>query len=213
MKASKESMLLYVVTDRTWLGQNSLIEQVEQTIAAGATFLQLREKSMAYDEFVREACEMKKLTDRYGIPFVINDSVEVALAAGADGVHVGQSDKSAKDVRQFLGKNKILGVSVVSPEQAILAEQDGADYLGVGAVFSTSTKLDADTVSYDTLQQICSAVSLPVVAIGGICQENILQLKGSGIDGIAVISAIFAQRDIALATKKLRSLAEQTVAL
>lgn len=213
MKASKESMLLYVVTDRTWLGQNRLIEQVEQILKSGATFLQLREKSMPYDEFVREALQIKKLTDRYGIPFVINDNVEVALAVNADGVHVGQGDRSAKEARKLLGNDKILGVSVVSKEQALLAEQDGADYLGVGAVFATSTKLDADTVSYDMLKQICSAVSLPVVAIGGIGETNILQLKGSGIHGVAVISAIFAQPDLAQSTNKLKRLAAQMVTL
>lgn len=213
MKVNKVAMLLYVVTDRTWLGENSFIEQIEDTIKAGATFIQLREKNMPFDEFVKEAKEIKKLTDRYHIPFVINDNVEVALAVNADGVHVGQGDMFAKDVRALIGEDKILGVSAATVEQAILAEQCGADYIGVGAVFNTSTKLDADIVSMETLKQICEAVSIPVVAIGGINEENILQLKGSGIDGVAVISAIFAKEDIGRATENMRRLAEQLVAI
>lgn len=211
MKVNRQAMLLYIVTDRTWLGKNSMLNQIEDTIKAGATFVQLREKNMPFQEFVREAEEVKKLTDNYGIPFVINDNIEVALAVKADGVHIGQSDMSAQDVRALIGEDKIMGVSAVTVEQALLAEQCGADYIGVGAVFSTSTKLDADTVTYDILKQICEAVSIPVVAIGGICEDNILQLKGSGIDGVAVISAIFAKEDIGKATENMRSLALQVV--
>ena len=211
MKLDKKAMLLYVVTDRTWLGENDLASQVEETIKAGATFVQLREKNMPNSEFVQEAAQIKKLTDKHGIPFVINDNIEVALAVDADGVHVGQSDMNAKDVRALIGNDKILGVSAVTVEQAVSAEQNGADYIGVGAVFATSTKHDADTVSMETLKRICEAVSIPVVAIGGICEENILQLKGTGIDGVAVISAIFAKPDIGRATENLRRLSEQTV--
>ncbi len=209
MKVNNHAMLLYIVTDRTWLGENSLIDQVEDAIKAGATFVQLREKNISFDEFVLEAVQLKKLTDQYGIPFVVNDNVEVALAANADGVHVGQSDRDARDVRALIGKDKIMGVSAVTVEQAVLAEQSGADYIGVGAVFATSTKKDADVVSLETLKKICEAVSIPVVAIGGICEENILQLKGSGVDGVAVISAVFAKPDIYQAAKDLRRLAEQ----
>lgn len=209
MKVNNHAMLLYVVTDRTWLGQNNLIDQVEDTIKAGATFVQLREKNISFDEFVLEAVQLKKLTDQYGIPFVVNDNVEVALAANADGVHVGQSDRDAREVRALIGKDKIMGVSAVTVEQAVLAERSGADYIGVGAVFATTTKNDAEVVSFETLKKICEAVSIPVVAIGGISEENILQLKGSGIDGVAVISAIFAKPDIYKATKDLRKLAEQ----
>ncbi len=213
MKLNNKAMLLYVVTDRTWLKGSSLLSQVEDTIKAGATFIQLREKDMPFDEFLHEAVELKKLTDKYNIPFVINDNIEVALAANADGVHIGQSDMSAADARSLIGKGKIMGVSAVTVEQAVLAEQNGADYIGVGAVFATSTKNDADTVPLETLRQICEAVTVPVVAIGGICEENILQLKGSGIDGVAVISAIFAKPDISYATGNLRRLSEQVVGM
>lgn len=211
MKVNKQSMLLYVVTDRTWLGENNLIIQIEDTIKAGATFVQLREKNKPFDEFVYEAAQIKQVTDRYDIPFVINDNIEVALAVNADGVHVGQSDMSAMDVRALIGDDKIMGVSAVTVEQAVLAEQCGADYIGVGAMFATSTKQDADTVTFGTLKQICEAVSIPVVAIGGICEENILQLKGSGIDGVAIISAIFAKPNISKATESMRSLSEKIV--
>lgn len=211
MKADKQSMLLYAVTDRAWLGIHTLEEQVEEVLKAGATFLQLREKDMSYEAFLREAKEIKKLADRYQVPFVIDDNIQIALECGADGIHVGQSDRSAAEVRSLIGKDKILGVSAQTVEQAVQAEQNGADYLGVGAVFSTSTKLDANSVSFDTLQKICKSVSIPVVAIGGISEQNILQLKGSGVDGVAVISAIFAKPDVYAATKTLRSLSEQMV--
>jgi len=204
-------MLLYVVTDRTWLADNSLIDQVEQTLKAGATFIQLREKEMSFEEFCYEAKKIKAITDAYKIPFVINDNIEVALAVNADGVHVGQSDMNAKDVRKLIGPDKILGVSAQTLSQALAAEKSGADYIGVGAVFSTSTKPDADSVSYETLSSICGSLSIPVVAIGGISESNILKLKGSGIDGVAVISAIFAKPDIYKATSALRSLCEELV--
>jgi len=204
-------MLLYAVTDRTWLGRSTLSSQVEESIKAGVTFVQLREKQLDFDAFVAQAKEIKSVTDRYRIPFVINDNIEVALACNADGVHVGQGDLSASAARKKLGEQKILGVSVQTVQQAIAAEQSGADYLGVGAVFSTSTKMDADAVSFETLKKICSAVSIPVVAIGGINKDNILQLSGSGVDGIAVVSAIFAQPDITVATAELHQLAQKMV--
>ena len=199
-------MLLYAVTDRMWLGESSLSDQVEQAIKSGVSFVQLREKDLDFNTFVKLAKEIKAITDKYKIPFVINDDVNVALACDADGVHVGQSDMAAYDVRKKIGEEKILGVSVQTEEQAISAQNSGADYLGVGAVFSTSTKLDADTVSFETLTKICSTVSIPVVAIGGINKSNILELSGTGVDGIAVVSAIFAQKDISAATKDLREL-------
>lgn len=211
MKCDKSSLLLYAVTDRLWLGGNSLAAQVEEAIKAGVTFVQLREKELDFESFVSIANEIKAVTDKYHIPFVINDNVEVAVACGADGVHVGQSDMAACDVRKLIGENKILGVSAQTVEQALFAEQNGADYLGVGAVFSTSTKADADDVSFETLKAICEAVKIPVVAIGGISRENVLKLKGSGIDGIAVVSAIFAQPDIAAASRELRQLIEELV--
>lgn len=211
MKSIKDALLLYAVTDRSWLGQNSLDTVVEDIIPAGATFIQLREKEMLYEEFLDEAKRIKTITDRHQIPFLINDNIHVALACGADGVHVGQEDKNAAEVRSMMGKNKILGVSVQTVEQAIQAERDGADYLGVGAVFPTSTKADAADVPYDTLKQICASVAIPVVAIGGINENNILQLKGSGVAGAAVISAIFSKPDAAAATRQLKSLVKMMV--
>lgn len=211
MKVDKKSMLLYVVTDRSWLGNGDLAVQVEDTLRAGATFVQLREKELDFDSFLKEAKQIKQVTDRYRIPFVINDNIDVALACGADGVHVGQKDMAAGNVRALLGPDKILGVSANSVEQALAAQKAGADYLGVGAVFPTSTKTDACGVSFDTLKAICAAVSIPVVAIGGIQEKNLLQLKGSGIDGVAVISAIFSQPDLYAAAKSLYALAGEMV--
>ncbi|MDF2595892.1 MAG: Thiamine-phosphate pyrophosphorylase [Clostridia bacterium] len=211
MKVDKKSMLLYAVTDRTWLGEELLEKQVEKAIQGGITFLQLREKALAHKPFVKQALEIKRVTDDYKIPFVINDNVEVALEVDADGVHIGQQDGSVKTIREVLGKEKILGVSVQTVEQAVAAEKDGADYLGVGAVFSTSTKLDVKTMSLEILKNICEAVNIPVVAIGGISQKNLLDLKGSGIDGIAVVSAIFSQKDIETATQKLYEAAKEVI--
>ena len=184
---------------------------MEEALEGGATFLQLREKNLDDGHFLEEARELQALCRRYGVPFIVNDNVDVALAMGADGIHVGQSDMEAGDVRKLLGPDKILGVSAQTVEQALLAEQRGADYLGVGAVFPTGSKDDADDVSRETLKAICSAVSIPVVAIGGISQNNVMQLKGSGICGIAVISAIFAQKDIKAAAMKLRELTQEMV--
>lgn len=211
MRVDKHSMLLYAVTDRTWLGDNSLAAQVEEAIKAGVTFVQLREKELSFEDFLAEAKKVKEITDRYQVPFVINDNVEVALACDADGVHVGQRDMVASDVRARIGEDKILGVSAQTVQEAVLAQENGADYLGVGAVFSTSTKLDAAEVSSETLKQICGNVSIPVVAIGGIGEENILELRGSGIDGVAVVSAIFAKMNIYAATEQLYGLAKQLV--
>ena len=207
----KKDLLLYAVTDRTWLGDETLYQQVEKTLKGGATFIQLREKHLDDAAFLEEAVELKELCHRYHVPFVINDNVEIALKMDADGVHVGQSDMEAGNVREKLGPDKIIGVSAQTVEQAVLAEQRGADYLGVGAVFPTGSKDDADDVSHETLKAICEAVSIPVIAIGGISRNNIMELSGSGICGIAVISAIFAQPDIEAATKELRALTEEMV--
>ena len=207
----KKDLLLYAVTDRTWLGDETLYQQVEKTLKGGATFIQLREKHLDDAAFLEEAVELKELCRRYHVPFVINDNVEIALKMDADGVHVGQSDMEAGNVREKLGPDKIIGVSAQTVEQAVLAEQRGADYLGVGAVFPTGSKDDADDVSHETLKAICEAVSIPVIAIGGISRNNVMELAGSGICGIAVISAIFAQPDIEAATKELRTLTEQMV--
>lgn len=207
----KKDLLLYAVTDRTWLGGETLYQQVEKTLKGGATFIQLREKHLDDTAFLEEAVELKELCRRYHVPFVINDNVEIALKMDADGVHVGQSDMEAGNVREKLGPDKIIGVSAQTVEQAVLAEQRGADYLGVGAVFPTGSKDDADDVSHETLKAICEAVSIPVIAIGGISRNNVMELAGSGICGIAVISAIFAQPDIEAATKELRTLTEEMV--
>ncbi len=206
MKCDKKSLLLYAVTDRTWLDGETLYEQVEKAIKSGVTFVQLREKELDKESFLDEAFEIQKLCRKYDIPFVVNDSVEIAKEINADGVHVGQSDMGAANVRDILGDDKIIGVSVQTVEQAVLAEKQGADYLGVGAVFPTGSKADAEDVSHETLKAICEAVNIPVVAIGGITAGNVLKLKGSGVSGIAVISAIFAADDIESATKNLKQL-------
>lgn len=211
MKCDKKDLLLYAVTDRAWLNGETLYEQVEKAIKGGATFIQLREKKLGEAEFLEEAKEIKKLCDAYKVPFVINDNVEIAVAMDADGVHVGQSDMEAGDVREKLGPDKIIGVSAQTVEQALLAEKRGADYLGVGAVFATGSKDDADDVSHETLKAICEAVKIPVIAIGGISKHNVMELSGSGICGIAVISAIFAQPDIEAATKELKEITEEMV--
>lgn len=211
MKCDKKDLLLYAVTDRHWLNGRTLYSQVEQALKGGATFIQLREKELDEEHFLEEAKEIKELCRRYQVPFVINDNVEIALAVDADGVHVGQSDMEAGDVRAKLGPDKMIGVSAQTVEQAVMAEQNGADYLGVGAVFPTGSKADALEVSHDTLKAICKAVKIPVIAIGGISKENILELSGSGICGIAVISAIFAKDDIEEAARELRGLTEKMV--
>ncbi|AWW27612.1 thiamine phosphate synthase [Acetobacterium sp. KB-1] len=207
MKLDKQSMLLYAVTDRSWLGDKTLADQVEETLKGGATFIQLREKELDFDAFVKEARAIKKLTDAYNIPFVINDAVDVALAVDADGVHVGQDDSDAGALREQLG-DKIIGVSADTVELARKAEADGADYIGVGAIYSTATKTDAEVVAFETIAAICKAVTIPVVAIGGLNETNILSLTGTGVDGVALVSAIFSKKDIVSATKALRSLSE-----
>ncbi len=211
MKIDKKSMLLYVVTDRSWLGENSLKDQVEDTLKAGASFIQVREKELPFDEFLREAREIKNITDKYNIPFVINDNIEVAIQSNADGVHIGQDDMPARDVRKLIGQDKILGVSAATVKDAKLAEENGADYIGVGAMFSTDTKQDANVISMDTLKDICNSVSIPVVAIGGINEKNVPMLKNSGVDGICLISAIFSKENIYEATKKLYDLSVDMV--
>ena len=209
MGVNKSDLLLYAVTDRSWLGGHTLYQDVEAAIKGGATFIQLREKKLDEEHFLEEAKEIKELCKKYRVPFVINDNVDIALAMDADGVHVGQSDMEAGMVREKLGPDKIIGVSAQTVEQAILAEQKGADYLGVGAVFPTGSKDDAVEVSHDTLKAICEAVQIPVIAIGGISTGNVMELSGSGICGIAVISAIFAKPDIGTAAKELRKQTEK----
>lgn len=211
MKCDKKDLLLYAVTDRSWLNGETLYSQVEAALKGGATFIQLREKNLDEEYFLEEAKEIKKLCKKYKVPFVINDNVELALKVDADGVHVGQSDMEAGDVRAKLGEDKIIGVSAQTVEQALLAERHGADYLGVGAVFPTGSKADAVEVEHETVKAICEAVKIPAIAIGGISKDNVLELSGNGLSGIAVISAIFAQKDIESATKELKKLTKQMV--
>jgi thiamine-phosphate pyrophosphorylase len=196
-------MILYAVTDRAWLGDNGLETQVEAAIKGGCTFIQLREKYLKYNDFLESAKKIKVVTDRYQIPFVINDNVEIAASVDADGVHIGQEDEKLANARSILGPNKIIGVSVHNLEEAMKAEEGGANYIGVGSVFSTTTKKDIKRLTPDTLKEISNTVNIPVVAIGGITKDNILQLSGSGVDGVAVISALFAKTDITEAARKL----------
>lgn len=213
MKCDKKDLLLYAVTDRSWLNQETLYSQVEKALEGGATFVQLREKHLDYDTFLKEAKELKELCSRYHVPFVLDDDVELALEVGADGVHVGQNDMEAGDVRAKLGKDKIVGVSAQTVEQALLAQKRGADYLGVGAVFPTSSKDDAVEVDHETLKAICNAVDIPVIAIGGITKDNVQELSGCGICGIAVISAIFAKPDIRSAASELKEATAKMVGI
>lgn len=204
MNCRPEDMLLYAVTDRTWLHGETLESQVEKALKGGATFIQLREKTLDYKTFLEEAKVLKALCARYHVPFVINDNVDVALAVDADGVHVGQSDMEAQAVREKLGPDKIIGVSCKTVEQALLAQARGADYLGVGAMYPTDTKSDASEVTVQALADICAAVDIPVVAIGGIKPGRLMPLKGTGVDGVAVVSAIFAEADIERAARELK---------
>ena len=217
MKFSREeiraSMLLYAVTDRMWLkeGQN-LTAVCRDVLESGVTFLQIREKDLNAEAFEREAMELKELCAQYRVPFVVNDSVEIALAIQADGVHVGQSDIRGRDIRAMIGPDRILGISAGTVEEAAAAERAGADYIGVGAVFGTSTKKDARNLSLEQLRAITGAVSIPAVAIGGINAANLLELSGSGVDGVAVVSAIFAAGNPGQAASELLGLAQRLVA-
>ncbi|MBB5182100.1 thiamine phosphate synthase [Catenisphaera adipataccumulans] len=200
-----EDLLLYAVTDRHWLNGRTLAQAVQEAIEGGATFIQLREKNLDHEAFKAEALDIQKLCRQAKIPFVINDDVDLAVEVKADGVHVGQHDMEAGQVRGKIGPDAILGVSAQTVEEALKAEAAGADYLGVGAVFPTGSKEDADDVSAKTLAAICDAVSIPVIAIGGITRDNVTELKDSGIVGIAVISAIFAKDDIRAAAADLKT--------
>ncbi len=211
MKFDPNLLLLYAVTDRRWLKKKTLSYAVEEALQGGVTFVQLREKELSNELFLKEAEEIKNVCHKYHVPLIINDNVDIAIQVNADGVHVGQSDMGVGCVRKKLGKDKRIGVSVQTVEQALLAQEQGADYLGVGAVFPTGSKDDAEDVDYETLCAICNAVTIPVVAIGGIGQDNVEQLVGSGIAGVAVISAIFAQKDIKEATVQLRKSVENMV--
>ena len=204
-------MLLYAVTDRAWVGKQSLYEQVESALKGGATCVQLREKELDEEAFLKEAIEISALCKQYGVPFFINDNVEIAVKCHADGIHVGQEDMEAIQVRQRVGKDMIIGVSVHSVEEALEAVRNGADCLGVGAMFSTSTKTDVNILPKETLRAICDAVDIPVVAIGGIGKTNISRLAGTGVDGVALVSAIFGAEDIENECRLLRRLSEEMV--
>ena len=218
----KQYLALYGVTDRWWVKQKlekagvpvtddalreGLLEDTRAALEGGMTYVQMREKGdpMTEDELLTEALALKALCEEYGVPFVIDDDVELAVKCGADGVHVGQSDMACVEARRALGSAKVVGVSAQTVEQAIQAEKDGADYLGVGAVFPTGSKDDADDVSHDTVKAICEAVNIPVIAIGGISKDNVGQLAGLGLDGVAVISAIYASDDLKAATEDLKA--------
>ena len=204
-------MRLYAVTDRAWVGKQSLYEQVEAALKGGASCVQLREKELNDEDFLREALELSTLCKRYRVPFFINDNVDVAIRCHADGIHVGQEDMQAAQVRQRVGPDMMIGVSVHSVAEALEAVRNGADCLGAGAVFATSTKTDVQTMPRETLRAICQAVNIPVVAIGGINKENIAALSGTGGDGVALVSAIFGADDIEGACRELRALSEEMV--
>ena len=211
MRCDKKTMLLYAVTDRAWTGRQSLCEQVESAIRGGATCVQLREKALDGGSFLAEAMEMSSLCRRYGVPLFINDNVEVAVKCGADGVHVGQDDMNPAQVRRIVGDGMMIGVSVHSVGEALEAVRNGADCLGAGAMFSTSTKLDVHPLPLETLRDICAAVDVPVAAIGGINASNLPRLAGTGLSGVAVVRAIFAAPDIERECRMLRRLSEEAV--
>lgn len=204
MQFTKDNLLLYAVTDRAWVGEKSLLEQVEEALQGGVTLVQLREKEMAEEAFLQEALQMKALCHKYQVPLIINDNVEVALKSGADGVHVGIEDAPVSEIRKRVGKDFVIGATAKTVEQAQKAEASGADYLGVGAVFASGTKKTAVRITREQLQEICNSVSIPSVAIGGITLENVSQIDGDGICGIAVVSAIFGAEDIKTAAAELK---------
>lgn len=210
MKVRPEQLRLYAVTDRAWAAdEDAFLAQVEDAVDGGATFVQLREKQLNDEAFLAEAERFVALCRRKGVVSIINDNVEIAAKTNADGVHVGQEDLAAGRVRQLLGPDKIIGVSAHTVEEALAAQAAGADYLGTGAAFVTGTKTDAKPISRDTIRAICAAVDIPVVAIGGITRDNILELKGCGLDGVAVVSALFAQKDVKAAAEELLALSNE----
>lgn len=203
-------MLLYAVTDRAWLNGRELGECVRQAIEGGATFVQLREKNAPFDEIVALGKELAVICREAGVPFVVDDDVEAAIACSADGVHVGQDDMACAKAREMLGPDAIVGVSAQTVEQALAAQEAGADYLGVGALIPTATKPDAVDVTLEELRAICDAVDIPVVGIGGLNARTIPQIAGCGADGAAVVSAIFAADDCLHATRELREICERS---
>lgn len=211
MKFSAQNLLLYAVTDRAWVGRQTLLEQIESALKGGATLVQLREKDLPRLDYIREAAQATALCHRYGVPLIVNDSLEVALKSGADGVHVGIEDQPVAEIRRQAGKGFLIGATAKTVEQARAAQAAGADYLGVGAVFPSPTKKNAIRITTGQLREICASVSIPCVAIGGISRENLPALAGGGMDGFALVSAIFSQPDIEAACRELRALAERTV--
>jgi thiamine-phosphate diphosphorylase len=211
MRLDKKYMQLYAVTDRAWTGNKTLYEQIKEALENGVTCVQLREKNLDEASFIEEAKKISVLCRQYNTPFIVNDNVNVAIASNADGIHIGQEDMGLKDVREIVGENMIIGISAHTVEEAKFAQENGADYIGIGAVFETSTKNDVDVILYEKVKSICDAVDIPKVAIGGINAENILKLKGSGIDGVAVVSAIFGAKDIGKATKELYTLSNNLI--
>lgn len=204
-KLDRKKLLLYAVTDRAWSSDlKTFYEQIEQSLKAGVTFLQLREKTLDKENFLNEAKEIKKICANYNVPFIINDNIEIAQEVNADGIHIGQNDISLVEAKELIGNDKIIGVTVHSIEEALDAEKNGASYLGVGAIFKTNSKEDAKVINIDELKKISSSVNVPVVAIGGIKKNNLSILNNTGIAGIAVISAIYSHKDIYSATRELK---------
>ncbi|MBR3534457.1 MAG: thiamine phosphate synthase [Oscillospiraceae bacterium] len=209
MNDIRKMMKLYAVTDRAWTGKQTLFEQAEAAMRGGITCLQLREKNMNKDEFLKEALEMKELCRSYNVPLIINDDPYIAVKSGADGVHIGQKDMSLKEAREITGNGMIIGVTAALPELAVKAEKEGADYIGSGAVFGSSTKADAKPLSHDVLREITASVKIPVVAIGGITRDNMAKLAGTGLAGAALVSAIFSADDIEAECRYLMKISEQ----
>lgn len=211
MEFHRDMLLLYAVTDRSWTGRQTLYDQIQAALEGGVTMVQLREKRLSTQALVEEAVEIKELCHRYHVPLIINDNVEAAVASGADGVHVGITDTPVAEIRKRAGGSFIIGATAKTVAQAIAAEQAGADYLGVGAVFPSPTKQNAVRITLEQLKQICSAVSIPAVAIGGIGRENVAALAGGGMAGIAVVSAIFAEKNIQNAAAELKEVVRKEV--
>lgn len=211
MKFSKDMLLLYAVTDRSWVGRQTLYEQVEDALKGGVTIVQLREKHLPREEFLAEAIQLRELCHRYQVPLIINDNVEVALESGADGVHVGAQDTSVAEIRRRVGTDFIIGATAKTVEQARAAQVAGADYLGVGAVFPSPTKTNAIRITGEQLKEICASVSIPAVAIGGISRQNAVELQGGSMAGIAVVSAIFGAENIREDTLRLKEIARRVV--